>query len=162
MPRLAILRLVLGLAVAQQQFLTEAPAKSHSDQKERIMAVMTSRERVLRAVNFQDTDRVPIDLGAMKASGIGLKALHDNASASLFSGVKYGLLALFLGYSLYKSVSNWDFFKFAFRFSLLPNIFGGICVAIYHATNFIHPAFLCWSLPPNTPRRIFFLNKATF
>jgi len=34
---------------------------------------MTSRERVLRAVNFQDTDRVPIDLGALKASGIGVK-----------------------------------------------------------------------------------------
>ena len=33
------------------------------------MAVMTSRERVLQAVNFQDSDRVPIDLGAMKASG---------------------------------------------------------------------------------------------
>lgn len=37
---------------------------------------MTSRERVLRAVNFQDTDRVPIDLGAMKASGIGVKAYN--------------------------------------------------------------------------------------
>jgi len=31
---------------------------------------MTSRECVLWAVNFQDTDRVPIDLGAMKASCI--------------------------------------------------------------------------------------------
>ncbi|MDD5679278.1 MAG: uroporphyrinogen decarboxylase family protein [Kiritimatiellae bacterium] len=40
------------------------------------MAAMTSRERVLRAVNFQDTDRVPIDLGGMKASGIGVKAYN--------------------------------------------------------------------------------------
>jgi uroporphyrinogen decarboxylase len=40
------------------------------------MAVMTSRERVLRAVSFQDTDRVPIDLGAMKASGIAVKAYN--------------------------------------------------------------------------------------
>ena len=40
------------------------------------MTVMTSRERVLRAVNFQDTDRVPIDLGAMKASGIGVKVYN--------------------------------------------------------------------------------------
>ncbi|MBU4365616.1 MAG: hypothetical protein KKF10_00615 [Verrucomicrobia bacterium] len=40
------------------------------------MAGMTSRERVLRTVNFQDTDRVPIDLGAMKASGIGVKAYN--------------------------------------------------------------------------------------
>ncbi len=37
---------------------------------------MTSRERVLRAVNFQQTDRVPIDLGAMKASCIGAKAYN--------------------------------------------------------------------------------------
>ena len=31
---------------------------------------MNSRERVLRAVNFEQPDRVPIDLGAMRASGI--------------------------------------------------------------------------------------------
>jgi uroporphyrinogen-III decarboxylase len=41
------------------------------------MATMTSRERVLRAVNFQDTDRVPIDLGAMKASGITVSAYNQ-------------------------------------------------------------------------------------
>ncbi len=47
---------------------------------------MTSRERVLRAVNFQDTDRVPIDLGAMKASGIGVKAYNQiKASIGLHS-----------------------------------------------------------------------------
>ncbi len=38
---------------------------------------MTSRERVLRAVNFQETDRVPIDLGAMKASSIGVRAYNQ-------------------------------------------------------------------------------------
>jgi len=32
--------------------------------------MMNSRERVLRAVNFQKPDRVPIDLGAIRASGI--------------------------------------------------------------------------------------------
>jgi uroporphyrinogen decarboxylase len=31
---------------------------------------MTSRERVEKAVNFRVPDRVPIDLGGMKASGI--------------------------------------------------------------------------------------------
>ena len=31
---------------------------------------MNSRERVLKAVNFQSPDRVPIDLGAIRASGI--------------------------------------------------------------------------------------------
>jgi uroporphyrinogen-III decarboxylase len=41
------------------------------------MAIMTSRERVLRAVNFQPTDRVPIDLGAMKASGITVRAYNE-------------------------------------------------------------------------------------
>jgi uroporphyrinogen decarboxylase len=41
------------------------------------MATMTSRERVLRTVNFQDADRVPIDLGAMKASGITVKAYNE-------------------------------------------------------------------------------------
>jgi uroporphyrinogen decarboxylase len=41
------------------------------------MAVMTSRERVLRAVNFQETDRTPIDLGAMKASCINVKTYNQ-------------------------------------------------------------------------------------
>lgn len=40
------------------------------------MAGMTSRERVWKAVNFQPVDRVPIDLGGMKASGIGVKAYN--------------------------------------------------------------------------------------
>ena len=38
---------------------------------------MNSRERVLRAVNFQKPDRVPIDLGAMRASGINA-VVYDN------------------------------------------------------------------------------------
>lgn len=37
---------------------------------------MTSRERVLRTLNFQEPDRVPIDLGGMKASGIAAGAYH--------------------------------------------------------------------------------------
>lgn len=40
------------------------------------MKTMTSRERVQCAVNFKDVDRVPIDLGGMKASGIGVKAYN--------------------------------------------------------------------------------------
>ena len=35
---------------------------------------MTSRERVLKAVNFETPDRVPIDLGGMRASGINAVA----------------------------------------------------------------------------------------
>jgi uroporphyrinogen decarboxylase len=38
--------------------------------------MMTSRERIQRAVNFQSVDRVPIDLGGMKASGIAADAYH--------------------------------------------------------------------------------------
>ena len=38
------------------------------------MQPMTSRERVQKAVNFQVPDRVPIDLGGMKASGIAATA----------------------------------------------------------------------------------------
>ena len=35
---------------------------------------MTSRERVLKAVNFQKPDRVPVDLGGTRASGIAASA----------------------------------------------------------------------------------------
>jgi uroporphyrinogen decarboxylase len=38
---------------------------------------MNSRERVRRAVSFQQPDRVPIDLGAMKASGITVTAYNN-------------------------------------------------------------------------------------
>ena len=37
---------------------------------------MTSRERVGKAVNFQVPDRVPVDLGGMKASEIAAGAYH--------------------------------------------------------------------------------------
>jgi uroporphyrinogen-III decarboxylase len=37
---------------------------------------MTSRERVARAVSFKNTDRVPIDLGGMKASSIAVRAYN--------------------------------------------------------------------------------------
>ncbi|MFA5043693.1 MAG: uroporphyrinogen decarboxylase family protein [Kiritimatiellia bacterium] len=55
------------------------------------MTAMTSRERVLRAVNFQDTDRVPIDLGAMKASNIGVKA-YNRVKAHLGINTKSRIL----------------------------------------------------------------------
>jgi uroporphyrinogen decarboxylase len=37
---------------------------------------MTSRERVLRAINHQQPDRVPIDLGATRQTGIAASAYH--------------------------------------------------------------------------------------
>jgi uroporphyrinogen-III decarboxylase len=46
---------------------------------------MTSRERVLRAVSHQEPDRVPIDLGGMKASGINVHT-YDALKRSLGIG----------------------------------------------------------------------------
>ncbi len=38
---------------------------------------MTSRERVRKAVNFEKTDRIPIDLGSIRASGINAALYND-------------------------------------------------------------------------------------
>jgi uroporphyrinogen-III decarboxylase len=38
---------------------------------------MNSRERVLKTVRFEEPDRVPVDLGGMKASGIAVEAYLD-------------------------------------------------------------------------------------
>jgi tripartite ATP-independent transporter DctM subunit len=75
-------------------------------------------------------------------AGIGLKAAHD-ASSLAFKGALYGLLGLFLIYSVYKSATNWEFFKFAFRKFLdaLPSlmmlviVIGGIVAGFFTATE---------------------------
>ena len=46
---------------------------------------VTSRERVLKAVNFERPDRVPIDLGSTRASGISAD-LYDRLKKRL--GIK--------------------------------------------------------------------------
>jgi len=46
---------------------------------------MTSRERVLKTINFQEADRVPIDLGGLKASTIAVEA-YDRVSRKLGLG----------------------------------------------------------------------------
>jgi len=38
---------------------------------------MTSRERVWKAINFEEADRVPIDMGATKVTGICIDAYVD-------------------------------------------------------------------------------------
>ena len=38
---------------------------------------MNSRERVMKTVHFEEPDRVPIDLGAMRASGINAVVYHE-------------------------------------------------------------------------------------
>jgi uroporphyrinogen decarboxylase len=46
---------------------------------------MKSRERVLKTINFQEADRVPIDLGGLKASGIAVET-YDQVSRKLGLG----------------------------------------------------------------------------
>ncbi len=75
-------------------------------------------------------------------AGIGLKAVHG-ASAPAFKGAMYGLLGLFLGYSVYKSATNWEFFKLAFKkfIDALPSllmliiVIGGIVAGYFTATE---------------------------
>lgn len=74
--------------------------------------------------------------------GIGMKAVHD-VSASAFRGVLYGLLLLFLSFSVYRSVTNWEFFKYAFKkfIDALPSllmlviVIGGIVAGYFTATE---------------------------
>ena len=75
-------------------------------------------------------------------AGIGLKVVHG-ASVTAFKGAMYGLLGLFLGYSVYKSATNWTFFKFAFKkfidalpsLLLLVIVIGGIVAGFFTATE---------------------------
>jgi TRAP-type C4-dicarboxylate transport system permease large subunit len=76
-------------------------------------------------------------------AGIGLKALHGQASPSQFKGLLYGLLGLFLAFSVYKSATQWTFFKFAFRkfldafpsLLMLVIVIGGIVAGYFTATE---------------------------
>lgn len=75
--------------------------------------------------------------------GIGLKVVHDQASAGIFKAVIYSLLGLGLAWSVHKSATNWEFFKFAFRKFLdaLPSllmlvlVIGGIVAGFFTATE---------------------------
>lgn len=76
-------------------------------------------------------------------AGIGLKAIHGKASPAVFKGVVYGLLGLWLAFSVYKSATNWSFFKFATRkfldaipsLMLLIIVIGGIVAGFFTATE---------------------------
>jgi tripartite ATP-independent transporter DctM subunit len=76
-------------------------------------------------------------------AGIGLKAVHYHSSAAVFKGIIYSLLGLFLAYSVYKSATNWTFFKFAFRkfldavpsLLMLVIVIGGIVAGFFTATE---------------------------
>ena len=80
---------------------------------------------------------------ALLGAGIGLKAVHDNASGAVFKGIIYSLLGLFLAFSVYRSATNWSFFKFAIRkfidavpsLLLLVIVIGGIVAGFFTATE---------------------------
>ncbi len=75
--------------------------------------------------------------------GIGLKVVHDQAPNTVFKGVVYGLIGLGFAGSVYKSVANWAFFKFAFKkfidafpsLLLLVIVIGGIVAGFFTATE---------------------------
>ena len=75
-------------------------------------------------------------------AGIGMKVVHG-ASVQAFKGTVYGLLLLFLAFSVYKSATNWTFFKFAFKkfidalpsLLLLVIVIGGIVAGFFTATE---------------------------
>jgi len=77
------------------------------------------------------------------AAGIGLKQLHDNGSALAFKGAVYGLLGLLLAFSVYRSATQWTFFKYATRkfIDALPSllmliiVIGGIVAGFFTATE---------------------------
>jgi len=76
-------------------------------------------------------------------AAIGIKAFHGQASASQFKALLYGLLGLFLAFSVYKSATQWNFFKFAFRkfldafpsLLMLVIVIGGIVAGYFTATE---------------------------
>ncbi len=76
-------------------------------------------------------------------AGIGLKVLHDQASNTMFKAAIYSLLGLGFAGSVYKSATNWKFFKFAFTkfIDALPSlllliiVIGGIVAGFFTATE---------------------------
>ncbi|HER08565.1 MAG TPA: TRAP transporter large permease [Bacteroides sp.] len=75
--------------------------------------------------------------------GIGLKVLHDNASALIFKLVLYTLVGILLAWVVYKSVKHWEGFKFAMKkfVDALPSllmlviVIGGIVAGYFTATE---------------------------
>src|SRR5438128_689865 len=61
---------------AEQGVYRRDDGEANSTQDQRKRALMKPRERVQRAITFQEADRVPIDLGGMVASTIAVEAYH--------------------------------------------------------------------------------------
>ena len=76
-------------------------------------------------------------------AGIGLKVLHDQATNAVFKAIIFSLLGLGFAGSVYKSATNWEFFKFAVKkfidafpsLLLLVIVIGGIVAGFFTATE---------------------------
>ena len=105
------------------------------------MSIMVFRNRGLKGLTVV-LGKVLLLSVILVGAGIGMKALHES-SVPAFRGVLDGLLLLFLAYSVYKSATNWEFFKFAFRkfidalpsLLLLVIVIGGIVAGYFTATE---------------------------
>jgi TRAP-type C4-dicarboxylate transport system permease large subunit len=105
------------------------------------MSILVLRNRGLRGLAVV-LGKVLLVSVILVGAGIGMKALHGSSQPA-FRGVLYGLLVLLLAYSVYKSATNWEFFKFAFRkfvdalpsLMLLVIVIGGIVAGKFTATE---------------------------
>jgi len=105
------------------------------------MSMMVLKNRGLKGLAAL-LGKVLVASMVLLGTGIGIKAVHQ-ASVPAFKGVLYGLLFLFLVYSVYKSATNWKFFKFALRkfidafpsLLMLVIVIGGIVAGFFTATE---------------------------
>jgi len=105
------------------------------------MSILVLRNRGLKGLTVV-LGKVLLVSMILVGAGISMKALHES-SVQVFRGTLYGLLTLFLAYSVYKSATNWEFFKSAFRkfIDALPSlmmlviVIGGIVAGYFTATE---------------------------
>ena len=105
------------------------------------MSILVLRNRGLKGLAVV-LGKVLLVSVILVGAGIGMKALHGSSQPA-FRGVLYGLLVVLLAYSVYKSATNWEFFKFAFRkfvdalpsLMLLVIVIGGIVAGKFTATE---------------------------
>jgi TRAP-type C4-dicarboxylate transport system permease large subunit len=105
------------------------------------MSILVLRNRGIKGLTVV-LGKVLLVSVILVGAGIGMKALHGSSQPA-FRVVLYGLLVLFLAYSVYKSATNWEFFKFAIRkfvdalpsLMLLVIVIGGIVAGKFTATE---------------------------
>ena len=105
------------------------------------MSMMVLKNKGLKGLT-SILGKVLLISAVLVGAGIGLKAVHG-FSALAFKGSLYGLLFLFLAYSVYKSATNWQFFKYAFKkfidafpsLLMLVIVIGGIVAGYFTATE---------------------------